>query len=616
MRTTNLRRRAAVAGTIGVTALIATLGLGASVAGAVPADPPGGSTPVYPSFNNGVVDGIRDTGSDTTFYMMQQIGDLYTGAGLYGCTLNSAGGQALYNSGIVNTVGSPATAESYCRASDNVSTTDTADNWNRTEVTGGVDDVGSGAGQAQLCGSSDLATPLPVDFARSSKPVGSLPSGCTEVGTGYAKDSVPGVAFQINPNSFGTPASGSPYASVNGGVIGDVDLGWLPGDTAAGPYSGKAFTNVANTDNGGGAGSTAYRLWCATDTTRITDWGQLTNLGPNLVAPNVTLTNGSTTATLSFALPASLTGTYGITDLSTGGNLPGGETGSFSGTTLTLTSPATGSGTDQLKIATGVTQVVGSGAPIGIPVRIMGVNTASGTEATWQSFSDSGVASGASGNGCASNVDSNAASDPNPATATGDNAGQHIALENNASQIADYANADWPSDPGDAAVEVASTLYYESNGVYSSNPFAGSAVINGTQFAASKLTENGKSPTTPSVLNNIYPTARTLFNIYNPATVRASTAGFINWVCDSQSAITKQKDNYSGLNFDTELGNIIGSFGFIRLTDASTVASGGNTPPDNVSGGGTDTSCASGLNGGSTAGNGQPPVTSVANPGS
>ena len=296
--------------------------------------------------------------------------------------------------------------------------------------------------------------------------------------------------------------------------------------------------------------------------------------------------------------------------------MPGSETGSFSGTTLTLTSAATGSGTDQLKIATGVTQVVGSGASIGVPIRIMGVNTASGTESTWESFSESGVSGSASGNGCASNADSNAASDPNLATATGDNAGQHIALENNASQIADYANADWPSDPGDAAVEVASTLYYESNGVYSSNPYAGSAVINGTQFSASKLTENGKSPTTPSVLNNIYPTARTLFNIYNTGTVRASTAGFLNWICDSQSAITKQKDNYSGLNFDTELGNIIGSFGFIRLTDASAVASGGNTPPDNVSGGGTDTSCASGLNSGSTAGNGQPPVTSVANPGS
>ncbi len=606
MRPSTLRRRLTVAGTVGVTALIATLGLGAGVASAVPADPSTG----YPSFNNGVVNGIRNTGSDTTFYMMQKIGDLYTSAGLYGCSLNAGGGPALF-SGVTNTVISPAPAEAYCLSNANVSTTDTADNWNRTEVTEGVDDVGSGAGQAQLCGSSDLNSPLPVDFARSSKPVGSLPSGCTEVGTGYAKDSVPAVAFQINPNSFGTPASGSPYAAVNGGVIGDLDLGWLPGDPAGGPYTGTAFSNIANNDNGGATGTTAYRLWCATDSSEITDWGQLTNLGPNLVLPNVTL-NGTTTATLSFALPAGLTGSFPVSDLTTSGNIASGTTATASGTTLTLSQAATGSGTDQLKLATGTTQPVGSGGKIGVQVRIMGVNSSSGTESTWQSFSDSGVSSGTSGNGCASNADKDAASDPNPATATGDNAGQHIALENNTSQIADYAVADWPSDPGDQAVEVASTLYYESNGVYTSNPFANSAVISGTKFSATKITENGKSPTSPVVLNNTYPTARTLFNIYNTGTVRGSTGGFLNWVCDSQSGIQKQKDNSTGVNFDTELTSIIGSFGFIRLTDASSVASGGNTPPDNVSGGGTNTSCASGLNGTSTAGNGQPAVTSVA----
>jgi len=609
MRPSTLRRRLTVAGTVGVTALIATLGLGAGVASALPTDPATG----YPSFNNGVVNGIRDTGSDTTFYMMQKIGDLYTSAGLYGCTLNSGGGPALF-SGVTNTVLNPAPAEAYCLSNANATTTDNADNWSRTEVTEGVDDVGSGAGQNQLCGSSDLNSPLPVDFARSSKPVGTLPSGCTEVGTGYAKDSVPAVAFQINPNSFGTPASGSPYASVNGGVIGDLDLGWLPGDPAAGPYSGTPFTNVANNDNGGATASTAYRLWCATNSSEITDWGQLTNLGPNLVLPNVTL-NGTTTATLSYALPAGLTGSYAVTDLTTSGNIPGGTTATASGTTLTLSQAATGSGTDQLSLATGVTQPVGSGGNIGVQVRIQGVNSASGTESTWQSFSDSGVSSGTSGNGCASNADKDAASDPNSATATGDNSGQHIALENNASQISDYAAADWPSDLGDQAVEVASTLYYESNGVYTSNPYAASASIGSTKFSATKIQENGKSPTTPTVLGNTYPTARTLFNIYNTGTVRQSTAGFLNWLCDSQSAITKQKDNSTGINFDSELTTIIGSFGFIRLTDASNVASGGNTPPDNVSGGGTDTSCASGLNGGSTAGNGQPAVTTTASSG-
>jgi hypothetical protein len=592
-----------VAATVGVTALIASLGVGVGVAGAVPADPATG----YPSWNNGVVNGIRDTGSDTTFYMMQKIGDLYTSAGLYGCTLNSAAGQALFNAGFTST---SANEEYYCRSGQNTTTSDTADNWSRTEVTEGVDDVGSGAGQNQLCGSSVLSSPLTVNFARSSKPEGTACGDLQE--TGYAKDGVPAVAFQINPSSYGTPAAGSPYASVDGGNIGDVAKGWLPGDPTAGPNTGTVLTNISNADNGGGAGSTAYRLWCATDSTRITDWGQLTNLGPNLHIASVAVTNGSTTATApaGFTFPSSVASGQTITDLTSSGDLAGGtKVSSTSGNTLTLSQAATGSGTDDLLIATGTTLPVGSGAAIGLPIRIVGVNSSSGTEATWLSYATSGVSGSA---GCASTANTNAASDPNPATATGDNAGQHIALENNASQISDYAAADFPGDFGSQAVEVATSLYYESNGVYTTNPYAGSVTTNGIQSSAVKLTLNGQSPTTPNLLNNKYPTARTLFNIYRTGTVTASTAGFLNWICDSQSAIQKQKDNYTGINFDNELTTIIQSFGFIRLTDSSAVASTGNTPADNVSGGGINTSCASGLNSGNTAGNGQPPVTAVA----
>ena len=49
-----------------------------------------------------------------------------------------------------------------------VSTTDDADNWSRTEVATGVDDVGSGAAKTNCVGA--VPSPLPVDFARSSKP--------------------------------------------------------------------------------------------------------------------------------------------------------------------------------------------------------------------------------------------------------------------------------------------------------------------------------------------------------------------------------------------------------------------------------------------------------------
>ena len=157
------------AAAVGAAALSATLIVGGGVASAsVPSDPPGGATPVPPHFYNGNVEGIRDTGSDTTFFMMQKIGDLYTGAGLYGCTLNSSAGQTLYNSS--DPASSTTNEEFFCQSGQNISTTDVNDNWDRTEVTEGVDDVGSGAGQNQLCDA--LSTPLPVDFARSSKPAG------------------------------------------------------------------------------------------------------------------------------------------------------------------------------------------------------------------------------------------------------------------------------------------------------------------------------------------------------------------------------------------------------------------------------------------------------------
>ncbi len=606
MRPMNLRRRLAVAGTVGVTALIATLGIGAGVAGAVPADPPGGATPVYPSFNNGVVNGIRDTGSDTTFYMMQKIGDLYTGAGLYGCTLNVGTETTLYNT---NFTSASSNANYYCQAGANSTTTDTADNWDRTEVTEGVDDVGSGPGQSQLCGASVLASPLNVDFSRSSKPAG---SACGDLAqTGYAKDSVPLEDFQINPATFGTAASTSPYASVNGGSVGDVAQGWLPGNPTGGPYTGTPFTNISNADNGGAANSTAYRIWCASGSTRIDDWGQLTNLGPNLAVPGVTLTSGSNTATVTGSLIASIASGQAVTDLTNSGNLPGGTTvTSASGHTLTLSAAATGNGTDNLSINIGTTLAVGSGGPIGLLVRAVGVNPNSGTQSTWASYAESGV----SGGGCASNANTNAPSDPNSSTATGDNAGPHIALENNSSQISDFAAGDFPGDYASQAIEVATSLYFISNGVYTTNPYSASVSINGSQYSGSKLTLNGKSPSNPNVLNNLYPTSRTLFNIYRTGTVRASTAGFLNWLCDSQSSILKQKDNSTGVNFDTELNTIIGSFGFIRLTDLSAVATGGNTPLDGVSGGGINTSCASGLNAGNSAGNGDPAVTAVAKP--
>jgi hypothetical protein len=177
-------------------------------------------------------------------------------------------------------------------------------------------------------------------------------------------------------------------------------------------------------------------------------------------------------------------------------------------------------------------------------------------------------------------MDGNAASDPNPVTKTGTNTTAHIALENNSDQINQFAVTDFPGDVVSQAIEATTTLYIESDGVYNTNPYAAATTINGQQFAGVKVVLNGQTPTTPHKLTNTYPTARTLFNIYRTGTIRASVGGFLNWTCDGNVNFNKGLDNSTGVNFDTELTNVIGSvFGFPRLTD-TTAAPAVGTPAD------------------------------------
>jgi hypothetical protein len=577
-----LKRRNSVirAGAVGLAAMVVPLLITGAASAATPADPPGGATPVAPHFYNGNVEGIRSAGSDTTLFLMQRISDLYTGAGLYGCTLNASAGQTLYNSS--DPASTTSNEEFYCQSGQNISTTDVNDNWDRTEVTNGIDDIGSAAGQSQLCGA--LATPLPVDFARSAKPIGTACSTLAQLG--FAKDGIPAIDYPINPSIYGT-SSIAPYDAINGGLVGPVARGWLPGDPVGGPYTGTAFTDVSNADNGGGAGSTAYRLWCATGSSRITDWGSLTNLGPNLLIYNATITSGSPTVTISGNFPS----TVASGDTVSGSGIPSGTTvSSVSGGTVTLSNSATSSATENLTITTTSNLAVGQGAPIGIPVRILGILTTSGIESTWASYAESGVTSG----GCASNMNTNAASDPNSVTATGTNSTPHIALQNNSDQVDEFAIGDFPSpDYVDQAIEAATTLYVESNGVVNTNPYAGAVTIDGTSYSGLKIEENGISPTSGNLLQNNYPTAITLFNVYLTNTVRASTAGFLNWICDSNTNFSKGLDNTTGQNFDNELSTLISTtFGFPRLTDEST-APNISTPLDNIAA--PNNSCAASL---------------------
>jgi hypothetical protein len=596
-----LRSRLAQAASIGVAAASVSLILGTGVASAAPADPPGGATPVAPQFYNGNVEQIRGTGSDTTFFMMQKVSDLFTGAGLYGCGLNTSAGQTLYNSS------DPASAtgnlSDFCLSGQNVSTTDTSDNWDRTEVAQGVDNVGSGAGQNQLCGAAN--SPLNVDFARSSKPASVCPD---EVQTGYAKDGIPIIDYPINPTTVGGGVSTTaPYSGINGGVVGPVTQGWLPGDPNGGPYSGTKLTSVSNADQGGGVNSTAFRLWCATDATRITDWGQLTNLGPALQVQNVTTTSGSPNISVTGTFPSTIAAGNAVSGAGISAGTTVSSVNNGAGTAI-LSASATSSGTPNLVFTTTSNLPEGQGSPIGVPIRLMGVNSSSGTEATFTSYAKSGASTG----GCGSNMNTNAALDPNPVTKTGSNATAHIALENNSDQINQFAVGDFPSpDFVDQAIEAATTLYIESNGVFNTNPYAAATTINGTSYTGFKLSMNGISASTPNLLGNTYPTARTLFNIYRTATVRASTGGFMNWICDGGVNFAKGLDNSTGKNFDTELTTVIASnFGFPRLTDTS-AAPAIAIPADNIAA--PNNSCAAVFSLSTTSGSNQATLSAGGN---
>ncbi|HML01562.1 MAG TPA: hypothetical protein VK428_15355 [Acidimicrobiales bacterium] len=752
MKLRTIRTRIAAGAALTMAALAGTFAL----SGVASADPvPGQAPQFYTGFNSQV---IRSSGSDTTFYMMQAIADLYNQAGLYGCQVTSTTSYPC--KGVLSsTPGSlPASA-----SSTDIAPSDDADNWDRTEVLDGVDDVGSGDGQKQLCGAAPSNAnpeynPDATDFSRSSKPIASTPQCTEEESQGYAYDGVPIVDWQMNsgitPATFGSveatvpvggPAAGSAtpwYTAIDSpsnlaansshAEAGSVAAGWIPGDPAScipenltGVESGTpcSGTPLLNVSNSGGANSEAFRIWCATNgggvTNQISDWGALTNLGPNLVVVDANTTGGASDVTINGGAPEGTTFPAVIAsgDAVTGIGIPAGWTVSGSGgggSTLTITGPGslTSNADTNLDIAIGNANVLtaGNGVPFGVPIVDPYVNPASGTNYTLAHtfLAPNGAPSTPSslcvGSGAGTTTNQNAATSASDVWVELESPGvtqpsTPYMLENDAANLADYAATAFPGDAADQAVMVSATLYYESNGVVTANPYARQAGIcsNGQavnsaaltpcgagtlySFPVTKVKENGIQASPGSEANQTLPTARALFNIFldapvpaynsavapsttvtnasttsgspvvtttgystgspapfsqadigvgvsgtgiaagtyitqigpageanyasgagsnpldlpensielsQPATgtdgpetitlsglnqgLRASTAGFLNFICgtNGDGVVTKAKDPSTGLNFDTELTNIIDNqFGFNRITDLS-----------------------------------------------
>jgi len=425
MKPRKLRHRFAVASSLSAVATTAALVLGVALAApasasvTIPAFPTFGTYPEWLPAGYQVSNVDHSEGSDTTLYVMQSISDLYSLGGLFpfSCQLTSSPQDQQCLTPANNGGNNPNNTQS-----------DTVDNFALTEELQGINNVGSSNGQGELCGT--VGTPVqlsPPDYARSSKPAGGI-TGCTDLqGFGYAKDSVPAVDFQsINPASYGTATgynANSPFISYDytsgttistpfpASGIGDVADGWLPGDpTNCGFFGGPACSGTKFAENISGSGldnttadggpnrfgSTAFRLWCqhgsaGAGLSQIMDWGNLTNLGPNLEVLGVSL-NGTTTATLPSGenFPSTVANGEAITGPDIAANT---TVNSVSGNTLTL-SQAAGTCTDTVTITTSAALLPGQGMPIGVPVRIIGVNAGSGTASTFNNFAKSGGGSG------------------------------------------------------------------------------------------------------------------------------------------------------------------------------------------------------------------------------
>jgi len=442
----------------GAVAVTAALLLGGGVAQAATLDQ-------APQFFTPGVNTFRATGSETTYYVMNAVGNLYSQTSIYGCTLNAADMRS-------------------CVTTADGSATDTLDDYSRNEFING-EGIGTGNGVKQLCGSVPTGG-LPVDFARGSR----APSGSAEacgVGLNFAKDSVVGVDFPFHNKTAIACTTGTCTAS----QIGPVASGWRPGDPLAGPYTGISVNNLDNTASTvlGGA-SLAFEIYCDTTTSlKINDWGQLND------------------ATIDSAT----------------GKTKGSE---------------------------------GLGTPIGVPIYIPAVNTGSGTYSVWKTYV-----------GCDPNIK---------------NPDAKIAQENDAPQLSDIAQADNPTDNIAAANQVAASLYYISYGVSQWRPYTFTAppAPGGTTISG-RLTKINNVSASPAVeLSGGIASVRGLYNIYKSGSLRASVAGFLNWVCDTDpTKVNHGLDLTTGKNYSTELTNTISTQFVFPRVPCAVDGSGNSIPP-------------------------------------
>jgi len=429
------------------------LGAGATIVAAVGMAGTSAYAANYSNSNaptNGHINTVRAAGSDTLYFMDQQLSDLYNGTP--GCALNTAKD----SSGAVPTVetcsNSPAA---------------TTENYDHDEVTQAYP-TGSGNGIKGICGQAETDHGT-YDFARSSRDKlsgdcqgGAIPT----VFRSFAKDGIVPIVFPNTSSSVSQPpAAGCKTSDTAGGCT---------GLSLADPSVGLSQKNLVD-------------IFC---TGNLRDWGQVVNASDS----------GSFHS-----------GSYGATD--------------------------------------------------GRKIVPFGVQSASGTLIAFAKYLNAG-------SNCNS-VDQGSGTLPQPT-------GAHTIFENNASQITTIANSEnnctasqtTPTCPG-SADEQSRAVYFESFGRTLSSPFT-----TGDGVPTAAVDSSGSA--VPANLRNIgldeYPITRLLYHVFIPQNytggggvtgVTNPAINFLDWVCNTGGG-SHVGDPETGVNYDTEIGNTINNFGFLR----------------------------------------------------
>lgn len=262
-------------------AILAVAAVGSSLfpggtAGAIPPSPPNPSG--GPLLFNGVTNQSRGAGSDTTYFQIVALADLYNGAP--GCKVPSTA----------------ADGTDWSECNDDTASSVLTENFDHDEISNAAPfGVGSSAGLDQLCG--NLVTTLPVNFARSSR-IPTVAADCAGLtATAFARDGFSFVQWENNRRAWVTNAS-------NQVLQGPPASGCLPGQASSAGATSLGFAGVAPgvTACNGFLSASANRrmsdklikaIW---GTGGVTDWCHLNNSPADGAIPHATSTTSGVLA--------------------------------------------------------------------------------------------------------------------------------------------------------------------------------------------------------------------------------------------------------------------------------------------------------------------------------